>query len=114
MGMRKFSLSLYTALILFGLASQGCAMNQNKAEDVVTIQGVVRVVGNEPFTQVVVTVRDAKANKEVDWLIIGPLAKDIRQGYQMQTIVVEGTVCKPTFPGFSRCLKPSRIVGPVK
>ena len=79
-----------------------------------TIQGVVRVVGNEPFTQVVVTTRDEKADKGVDWLIIGPLAQDIRQGYQMRTIIVEGTVCMPTVPDFSKCLKPSRIINPVK
>ena len=107
--MSKCSMSLYSALLLLGLASQGCAMSQNKQEDVVTIQGVVRVVGNEPFTQVVVTVRDEKAGKETDWLIIGPLVKDIRQGYQMRTIIVEGTVCKP-LPDFSKCLKPSKLV----
>jgi hypothetical protein len=113
MDMRKFNLSLFTALILFGLASQGCAMNQNKAEEVVTIQGVVRVVGNEPFTHVVITVKDDAAGKSVDWLITGPFAKDIRQRFQMRTIAVEGTVCKP-LPDFSKCLQPSRIFDPAK
>jgi hypothetical protein len=111
--MSRFGQSLCATLLLFGLASPGCAMNQNMKEDVVAIQGVVRVVGNEPFTQVVVTVRE-KANKDVDWLIIGPLAQDLRQGYQMRTIIIEGTVCKPTMPDFSKCLKPSRIVNPGK
>jgi len=111
--MSRFGLSLCTALLLFGPASQGCAMNQSNQDDVVTIQGVVRVVGNEPFTQVVVTVRDEKADRGMDWLIIGPLAQDIRQGYQMRTIIIEGTVCKP-LPDFSKCLKPSRIVNPAK
>jgi hypothetical protein len=110
--LKRFGLWLCSAILLFGLASQGCAMNQNKNEDVVTIEGEVRIVGNEPFTQVVVTVQEEKAGRRMDWLIIGPLAQDIRQGYQMRTIILEGTVCKPTMPDFSKCLKPSRIVNP--
>ena len=112
--MSRFNLSLCTALLLFGLASQGCAMNQNKQADIVAIEGVVRIVGNEPFTQVVITVRDEKANRGVDWLIIGPLAQDISQGYQMRTIRVEGTVCTPTIPDFLNCLKPAWIVKTLK
>jgi hypothetical protein len=114
MRMSRFGKSLCATLLLFGLASQGCAMNQSKIDGVVTIAGMVRVVGNEPFTQVVVTVQEEKAGRRVDWLIIGPLVQDIRQGYQMRTIILEGTICKPTMPDFSKCLKPSRIVNPGK
>ena len=83
-----------------------------RADELVSLQGVIRVVGNEPFTHVVLTVADdasVKTGTPTDYMLLGPLAKDLRMHYQMKKVTLKGTICESRTPGFSKCLEPSSI-----
>ncbi len=104
-------------LLLVGLhvalAWGACAAGPDRRPELRTIRGVVRVVGNEPFPQVVVSSPSdaAGAADRVDYLIEGPLAAELRAGYQGRTVVLEGTEVRPSRPRFRHAFAPSRIVG---
>lgn len=104
-------------LLLLGLplalGSGACAGGPDRASHLRTIQGVVRVVGNEPFTRVVVTsLGDAAGDTgRVDYLIEGPLAEELRAGYQGRTVALEGRDASPSRPGFRYGFAPTRILG---
>jgi hypothetical protein len=88
----------------------GCAMSaQNSGTKVLT--GTIRVVGNEPFTHVVLTVgKNAdQAIGDRDYLIVGPLGEQLRKQYQGKKLTVRGTYCTPPDPGFKKCFNPSVI-----
>ena len=111
--MRTLHLCLGIIVLVLGLDTQGNAMALNRANTPVTLQGVIRVVGNEPFTHVVLTVADdasGKSGSAADYEIIGPLVKDLRLHYQMRKVTLNGVSCKPRTPGFKNCLEPSGIV----
>ena len=77
-----------------------------------SLTGTVRVVGNEPFTRVVLTVEDVPglAARDRDYLIIGPLEKELRKTYQRKKLTLLGTFCVSPDPDFKKCINPSRIV----
>jgi hypothetical protein len=77
-----------------------------------TITGTIRVVGNEPFTHVVLTETDVseKTSRARDYLIIGPLAEELRKRYQGHVVTLEGTICASPSPQFIKCFQPARIV----
>lgn len=72
------------------------------------VTGTVSVVGNEPFTQVVVTLPGSAPPRQV--LVLGPIEKTLRHGYQGKTVTLEGGDCRPARPGFSDCIVPTRII----
>jgi len=89
----------------------GCAMSvQNSGTKALT--GPIRVVGNEPFTHVVLTVgKNAdQAIGDYDYLIVGPLGEQLRKQYQGKKLTVHGTFCTSPDPGFRKCFNPSEIV----
>ena len=92
-------------------ATQSCFAGAKSAEPA-TITGTIRVVGNEPFTHVVLTPGDHADNAERnrDCLIIGPLAEELRRHYQGQVVALEGMTCASPAPEFTQCFKPTRIV----
>ncbi|MRR05648.1 MAG: hypothetical protein EG828_01690 [Deltaproteobacteria bacterium] len=101
------------AMILL-FAVEGCAMTETKV-----LTGTIRIVGNEPFTHVVLTVGES-ADQAVggrDYLIVGPLGEQLRKKHQGKKLTVHGTFCTSTVPNFTKCFNPSRIVdgegGPV-
>jgi hypothetical protein len=70
--------------------------------------GTVTVVGNEPFTHVVLTIPGSAPPRQV--LVLGPFEKTLRDGYQGRTVTLEGGDCRPARPGFSDCITPTRII----
>jgi hypothetical protein len=72
------------------------------------VTGTVSVVGNEPLTQVVVTLPGGGPPRQV--LVLGPIEKTLRQSYQGKTVTLEGSDCRPSRPGFSDCINPTRII----
>lgn len=100
--------------LLLSAGPGGCAAGPGRPPEAVTIRGVVRVVGNEPFTHVVVTVPDERteAAARVDYRIVGPLAEELRARWQGKTVTLEGTFVPPGSPRFRHGFAPSRIVGP--
>lgn len=96
----------------FAVGSGACAAGPHRGPDLRTIRGVVRVVGNEPFTQVVVSSPGDAAGvaDRVDYQIEGPLAAELRAGYQGRTVVLEGTEVRPSRPGFRHGFAPTRIL----
>ena len=107
-----------TLLLLLGLhlalGSGACAAGPDRTAKFRTIRGVVRVVGNEPFTHVVVTSPgdDAGGTGRIDYQIVGPLAAELRSGYQGRAITLEGRDAPPSWPGFRYGFEPTRILGP--
>ena len=55
----------------------------------ITVTGKIRVVGNEPFTHLVITTDDGK-----DYLVQGDLEKELR-ALQYQRVTVTGTHLEP-------------------
>ncbi len=99
------------ALVLL-FAVLGCAMNMQGA-GAKAITGTIRVVGNEPFTRVVLTVGENPdtATRDQDYLIVGPLGEELRRNYQWKKLTLEGTLCSSPDPAFKKCFNPVRIVG---
>jgi len=111
--MRTCGLCLGITVVALGLTTQGSAMAFKRTDNAVTLQGVIRVAGNEPFTHVVLTVADetsGKAGGAADYEIIGPLARELRLHYQMRKVTLKGMSCTSRTPGFKNCLEPSGIV----
>jgi hypothetical protein len=79
--------------------------------DTVILRGIARVVGNEPFTRLVLTVQGAKSGeKKKDYVITGTLEKEIWDQYQGRVIVVEGRYCEEIMPERLPCIEPVRII----
>ena len=97
-----------TVVLLLLLASPVGAMGGRKQ---VTITGTVRIVGNEPFTRVVLTVSrgDGAADGARDWLITGPFQEELRKRHQGKQVTLTGEPCSPPSPEFSRCFQPVKI-----
>jgi hypothetical protein len=90
------------ALLL--ITAQSCAAGA-KNRETVALTGTVAVVGNEPFTHVILTVGEGKK----DYLITGPLTDELRRHHQGETISLEGSNCTPPSPQFTHCFKPTKI-----
>jgi hypothetical protein len=100
-----------TALLLVLLAAgQGGAMG--KKSEIVALTGTIRVVGNAPFTRVVLTPETVGQDiRERDYLLLGALEDELRTHYQGQRVTLEGAPCVSPTPQFPRCFEPRRIVG---
>lgn len=82
-----------------------------KNNNTIILRGKARVIGNEPFTRLVLTVQGAKkGEKQTDYVIKGPLEKEIWEKYQGRIIILEGRYCKKTSPEYRYCIEPSRIL----
>ncbi len=107
---RTLSVIFSVALVLL-FALQGCAMDRQKPETKV-LTGTIRIVGNEPFPQVVLTVgpNPDMATRDQDYLIVGPLKEVLRRGYQWKKLTLEGEGCSSPSPAFKNCFNPFKIV----
>ena len=108
--MVKVLFSHLSAMLVLLLTTQGCAMGVRKP-DVTTLTGTVRVVGNAPFTRLVLTTTDQQG-KGTDYLLLGPLSDELRKQHQGQKVSLIGTPCTSPLPQFTKCFEPARIVGP--
>jgi len=109
MTMKTIISSALTVVLFLGLTAAGHAMSRPRSGDRMTVEGMVRIVGNEPFTSVVLTMTDA-AGRGSDCLLVGPLAEELRKSRQSVVVKVEGSICDAPHPGFHSCLKVERIV----
>jgi len=101
-------------LLLLGFAMASCSASSGEVKkngETVMIRGTVRVVGNEPFSRLVLTVQEPEGGKnQKDFVIKGPLEKNIWDQYQGRVIVVEGRYCAETGPEHVPCIEPERII----
>ena len=99
-------------LILFTMIScSASSESMIKDQDTLILKGTVRVVGNEPFPRLVLTVKDAEGGKlQQDYAISGSLAKMIRDQYQGKVIVIEGKYCADSVPEQLPCIEPIKII----
>lgn len=76
------------------------------------LRGTARVVGNVPFTWTVVTVDadPAAAVARRDYLIVGPLEKEIRARHQGRRVRLEGETCESPVPHIRNCFRPTKVV----
>ncbi len=98
-------------LLTLVLALQSCVAGA-RDNPPATINGTIRVVGNEPLIQVVIRMnplRD-KGEKNRDTLILGPLAAELRRDFQGRVVTLEGGECASPSPRFSKCFNPTRII----
>jgi hypothetical protein len=65
------------------------AVDSKGAQEMLTVTGKIRLVGNEPFTHLVITTDDGK-----DYLVQGELEKELRV-LQYQKITVRGKHLPP-------------------
>jgi hypothetical protein len=87
------SLILYPSVILINCLLSSCAVNtidSQKDESMITVTGVIRLVGNEPFTHLVLTTDEGKV-----YLIKGNFEKELRH-LQYQRITASGKEMQPT------------------
>lgn len=73
------------------------------------VVGVVRVVGSEPGTRVVVTESVADGPGR-DHVVSGPLAAELRKNHQGRAVALEGSACPAVPPGFDDCIVATRIL----
>ena len=82
-----FSSSLFTYLLM-----SACSVNDadvKRGYKLITVTGKIRLVGNEPFTNLVITTDDG-----VDYLIQGDLESKLRE-LQYQRVTVKGDILHP-------------------
>lgn len=101
----------FCAMLILFVATHGSAMGTKRPE-LMTIAGTVRVVGNEPFTRLVLTAGDPrkKGAGERDYLLVGPLGEELRRGHQGRRVTLEGRTCRSPLPEFADCFEPLRII----
>jgi hypothetical protein len=107
--MKGGSFPLVLFLILC-FAAQGCAMGMTDNAKGATITGTLRVVGNEPLTHLVVTVEEERDGRGIDYLIVGPLEKELRDRYQGKKVTLQGKTCSSPLPQFKKCFRPWKIM----
>lgn len=97
----------FSAMLMLLVATQGSAMGTRRPV-LMTMTGTVRVVGNEPFTRLVLTVGDPRM-RERNYLLVGPLGEELRRGHQGRRVTLEGRTCRSPLPEFADCFEPLRI-----
>lgn len=107
MGKKIFRCLSIMMLLLF--AGQGCASAPPRSKSSIT--GTIRLVGNEPFAQLVLIPGENpdKTTRDKVYLLIGPLADKLKKDYQSRKITLEGSECASPSPEFSRCFRPTGI-----
>jgi hypothetical protein len=83
---------LLCSSVFFTLSLSSCtvhAVDSKGGQEMLTVTGKIRIVGNEPFTHLVLTTDDGK-----DYLIQGNLEKELR-ALQYQRITVSGKKLPP-------------------
>jgi hypothetical protein len=95
--------------LVYGAQSCVAGISNNQPE---TISGTIRVVGNEPFTRVIIrpASRSGANAKKQDILITGPLAEELRKDFQGKAVTLEGNACTSPTSQFARCFKPTKIM----
>ena len=98
-------------LLLIALPSLPSCAAGVRNRDAVTLTGTVRVVGNEPFAHVVLTVPDAaEKSGAVDHLLTGPLLEELQRHHQGERVALEGVPCTvPARQTLTHCFRPSKI-----
>jgi len=87
----SFLVPFYALMCLTVLLSS-CMVNAVDSEEghgMLAVTGKIRLVGNEPFTHLVITTDGGK-----DYLIQGDLEKELR-AFQYQTVIVTGEKLPP-------------------
>jgi hypothetical protein len=100
---------LFSLLILLLSDCAVSNVDSKGNKGMITITGTIRVIGNEPFTHLVITTDGGK-----DYLIKGELEKELR-GLQYQRVEINGEELPPS-GGFKYCVevKGYKIIVPPK
>jgi hypothetical protein len=107
--MGKFLFGPLSGMLIVMLTTQGCAMGGRRG-DATILSGTVRLVGNEPFSRLILTTSEGD-EKRKDYLLVGPLRDELGKRYQGQEVSLEGAQCLSPEPRLPNCFEPVRIVG---
>ncbi len=100
------------SLCLSMTAFRGTGECMGKHGETFVLKGTVGVVGNEPFTRLVLTVPPPAGNESpTDYVVKGPLAGELRSRYQGKTVAVECRKCAESARDRLPCIEPGRIIG---
>ncbi len=105
--MVKHVIIRFAVIVILVFAIQNCSADANNRE-APSITGMIRVVGNQPLTNVILSTSDKNA-RDRDYLITGPLREELRRDFQGKVVTLEGTVCTSSSPQFAKCFKPKKI-----
>jgi hypothetical protein len=92
---QKIILSVLLILLLSACAVS--AVDSKNSREMITLIGTIRLVGNEPFTHLVITTDDSR-----DYLIKGRFEKELRK-LQYQRVEIKGENLLPS-NGFKYCI----------
>jgi len=85
-------------LILLLSACAVSAVASKRDSEMITLTGTIRLVGNEPFTHLVITTDDSR-----DYLIKGSFEQELRE-LQYQRVEIKGENLLPS-NGFKYCIE---------
>ncbi len=107
--------SFLLAVLALCLAMTSCGASGDgvrKDDGTFLLTGTVGVVGNEPFSRLVLSVAPAGGSgPPADHAVKGPLAEELRSRHQGRVVTVECRRCGESAPGRFPCIEPVRIVG---
>lgn len=105
----------FMAMLALLLSMASCGASGDAArngEGTFLLKGTVRVVGNEPFTRLVLTVPPAEGGgRPTDHVVKGPLSEELRSRHQGKTVTLECRRCGESTPARLPCIEPVRIAG---
>lgn len=103
--MLQMAVRIILVIMLLGILPN-CA-SRNGA--LVTLNGTIRVIGNEPLVYVVIRTGTAE-DQDRDFLITGPLTGELRHDFQGKVVTLIGKICSSPVPQINKCLKPTKII----
>jgi len=92
--------------------SGGTGECMGKHGETFVLKGTVGVVGNEPFSRLVLTVQPPDGcGRPTDHVVKGPLAPELRSRHQGKVVTVECRRCAESARDLLPCIEPVKIVG---
>ena len=105
-----FMAILALCLTMTSCGASGDGMRKNG--ETFLMKGTVGVVGNEPFSRLVLTVQPPDGSgRPADHVVKGPLARELRSRHQGKTVTVECKPCREDARDLLPCIEPVKIVG---
>jgi hypothetical protein len=107
--------TLFLALLAWCITTPACSASGDvlrKNEETPILKGTIRVVGNEPFTRLFLTVPTPgeRCRSTTEYIMKGALVEELRRHYQGKVVTLEYRRCQVSLPDNVSCIEPERIV----
>ena len=105
----------FMALLALCITMTSCGASGDavmKNGEIFVLKGAVRVVGNEPFSRLVLTVQPPDGcGRPTDHVVKGPLARELQSRLQGKVVTLECRRCEESARDLLPCIEPVKIVG---